>query len=333
MKINLLKFVACLKAFRRLSSKGTFCCCILILIMLAAPSASSGENDVKSDTDILVKPEEIKEKIRDIRLPGDKMQTLAFDMRMTLPLPLDLVCFLRYEAPEKYSLKIFDAVDKTPIMIIAENMAMINDPMAEQISLVASCGVTFELLPANDQYNANFAFTTPSDGKIINRVELDFKTLFSRVGKDLKLEKTSDGLMLFSGTSEQNSICQALVDLEHGFILKTISMSVAENPVPVLRFTRIELDQPIASDSFEFPIAALEASDLKFSISQPQGIIDTMLVVTTVIKAVFARSAIKIPQAREKIEAMLQTTLDWESMQNNDNARSAKLREIFQYPY
>lgn len=328
-----LLMIALQKFVKSFSAAEIISCCVIAILLIMPPLAfGEAACSTEAAVEVQIKPEEIREKIRDIRLPGDKMQTLAFDMRMTLPLPLDLICFLRYEAPENYSLKVFDTVDKTPIMIIAGNMAMINDPLADQISLVASCGVTFELLPADDQYNANFAFTTPSDGKITNRVELDFKTLFSRVSKDLKLEKRPDGRMCFSGTSEQNSVCHALIDLQNDFILKALSMSVAENPVPVLRFTKIELDQPVASESFVFPMAALEASGLKFSISQPQGIIDTMLVVTTVIKAVFARTAIKRPQAREKIEAMLQTTLDWQSMESNDTARSAQLREIFKYP-
>lgn len=318
--------------FKRFSVKETINCFALAVLMMTTSLAYGQATPTEMIVENLIKPEEVREKIRDIRLPGDKMNTLAFDMRMTLPLPLDLICFLRYEAPENYSLKVFDAVDKTPIMIIAESMAMINDPMAEQVDLIASCGVTFELKPANDQYNANFAFTTPSDGKITNRVELDFKTLFSRVVKDLKLEKKSDGQMVFSGTSEQNSTCQAVVDLRQNFILKTLGISVPENPIPVLRFTKIELDLPVSADSFNFPMRALEASDLKFSISRPQGMIDTMLIVTTVIKAVFARTAIRNPQAREQIEAMLKTSLDWKSMEERDAVRSEKLRKIFQYP-
>ncbi len=326
------KFLVCLRKFFKSSAIAeNLKYCVLVMLLIATSSAYGQSSLPETAIENQLKPEEIKEKIRDIRLPGDQMKTLAFDMRMTLPLPLDLICFLRYEAPENYSLKVFDAADKTPIMIIAQNIAMINDPMAEQINLVASCGVTFELLPSNDQYNANFAFTTPSEGKISNRVELDFKTLFSRVVKDLKLEKKSDGQIVFSGASEQKSTCQAMINFQSDFILKTLSMSVAENPVPVLRFTRIELDKPVLASSFEFPMKALEASDLKFSISHPQGMIDTMLVVTTVIKAVFARTAIRSPQAREQIEAMLKTSLDWKSMEEKDAARSEKLRKIFQY--
>lgn len=270
--------------------------------------------------------------IKDIRLPGDQLKSLAVDMHMNLPLPLKISCFLRYQAPDKYSLQVFDGEDQTPIMIIADNLAFINDPLADDLSLIASAGVAFELIPQNEQYNANFAFNTPVDGSIKNRVELDFINLFARVSRNMQVQTLSENKFQLTGSSEQNSSCSADIDPAAAFPLTRLCMFVPENPEPVLTLSRIETDGNIAAENFAFPLQKLIDSGLPITRSTPQGIVDTVLVVSTVIKAVFARSAIRNPHCREQIEAMLKTSVNWQDLAEKDALCSAALRKIFVIP-
>ncbi len=270
--------------------------------------------------------------VKDIRLPGDQLKSLAVDMHMNLPLPLKISCLLRYQAPDQYSLRVFDGEDRTPIMFIADNLAFINDPLADDLSLIASAGVSFELVPQNEQYNANFAFNTPVDGAIKNRVELDFIDLFARVSRNMQVQPLSEHKFQLTGSSEQNSSCSADIDTMAVFPLTRLSMFVPENPEPVLALSLIEADGKIAADYFSFPLQKLTASGLPINRSTPQGIVDTVLVVSTVIKAVFARSAIRNPQCRDQIEAMLRTSVNWQALAEKDALRSAALRKIFVFP-
>lgn len=300
---------------------------VSLLLSVAPELAAQGE----------MKPEipawsELSRMVKDIRLPGDSLKSIAVDMHMNLPLPLKLSCFLRYHAPASYSLQIFDGDDQTPVLIICENIALVNDPMADDISLIASAGVTFEFVPRNEQYNANFAFNTPVDGKINDRIELDFVSLFSRITADQAVQKISPHQFMLSGTTEQNSSFSAEINTQEAFPLKKLSMFVAENPVAVLSFPRIDVDAAVAERDFVFPLQQLNDSGLQIKQSSPQGIIDTMVVVTTVIKAVFARSAIRNPDCRQQVEAMLKTTFDWQGLTAKDAARSAILRKIFPEP-
>ncbi|MBU1106500.1 MAG: hypothetical protein KKB51_07545 [Candidatus Riflebacteria bacterium] len=275
------------------------------------------------------KPEEVAQMVENISLPQDQLKSLAFDMRMNLPMPLSILCQLRYQAPDQYALHVFDNYDQTPILIIIGHTAMINDPFASNLTLVASAGVAFNFVPQGSDYNAQFAFNMPLDGKINNHVELDFKTMFSRVSENLKVENATAGSLVFSGNTEQKSRCTAILAAQEKFALREVRLFIENEPTAILEIEKIKVDaesEPIAD---MFPLAALASSSISLNFIEPQGMIDTALVAMTVIKAVFARSAIRDPQLREKIEAMLNQKVDWFSVESVDASRSEKLREIF----
>lgn len=270
--------------------------------------------------------------VKNLRLPGEKFKSLAIDMQMNLPIPLKLSCFVRYQAPDQFSLQVFDGEDQTPVLIIKDNLALINDPFAEAVSLIASAGVSFEFVQQGDQYNAAFAFTTPVDGILKNHVELDFIHLFEMVIADHQIQQLSPEQFVLSGTTAQNSSCSAQINTNAIFPLTKLQMFVDENPVPVLDFSKIAADSELAASDFTFPLQQLTDSGIKIDRSEVQGVVDTMLIVTTVIKAVFARSAIRNPAGREQLEAMIQSSIDWQDMAEKDAQRSAVLRGIFVPP-
>jgi len=273
--------------------------------------------------------EEVLKLIRDIRLPQDNLSSLAFDMRMNLPMPLNILCQVRYHAPDSYSLHVFDDHDQTPVLIIIDQKALINDPMAGTLTLIASAGVAFDLVPRGEEYNAQFAFNMPTDGKISNRVELDFKTMFARVTENISVEKASAGAIIFSGTTSQKSRCVATLAPDEKFALHYARLYIENEPLPILEINDIRVDAASQTAVTIFPMTDLNASGVKYSQIEPQGMIDTALVATSVIKAVFARSAIRNQPLREKIEEMVGQRVNWTTIEAVDSERSEKLRQIF----
>lgn len=309
---------------------------ILLALMFATGQLCSGQavEELKTtEESSAVSPiyERVGKMIKDIRLPEDQLPSLSLDMKMSLPLPLEILCQLRYKAPDKYSLRVYDGIDSAPVLIIDENLAMINDPFSEDdVMLIASCGIAFSLVPQNNQYTANFAFNTAGAGQIKDKVEIDLVTLFSRVKHDLKLNEIEDGNLLeFSGTSDEKSRCVAVLDPAAPLAVKSLRLYIAENPVPVLNFSKFIVGGEIPAGRFSFPIVKLESSGLKISRHAPDGMIDTFMVAAQVMKAVFARSAIRSPEAREQIESMLKQKVDWKAAEKRDSLRSEQLRQVF----
>ena len=274
-------------------------------------------------------PEEVVGMVKDIRLPQDRLESLAFDMHMNLPMPLNILCQLRFRAPDQYSLCVFDNYDQTPMLIIIGQTAMINDPFADNLTLVASAGVAFDLVPQGSEYSAQFAFNMPVEGKINNRIGLDFKTLFSRVSENLNVETATAGNLIFSGSTEQKSRCVAVFATQEKFALQEVGLFVEGEPTAVLEIKNIRVDAGAESVADVFPLVQLASSTIPFSFVEPDGMIDTALVATTVLKAVFARTALRNQPLREKIEAMFNQKVDWSSVGSVDTSRSEKLREIF----
>jgi len=273
--------------------------------------------------------EDIMKLIRDIRLPQDNLSSLAFDMRMNLPMPLNILCQVRYHAPDCYSLHVFDDHDQTPVLIIIDRKALINDPMAGSLTLIASAGVAFDLVPLGEEYNAQFAFNMPVDGKINNRIELDFKTMFARVTENISVENASDGAIIFSGSTSKKSRCTAVLAPDEKFALHQTNLYIEGESLPILQISDIRVDAASQTVATLFPITELDASGVKYSQIETQGMVDTALVATSVLKAVFARSAIRNQQLREKIEEMIGQRVDWAAIEASDAARSEKLRQIF----
>ncbi len=272
---------------------------------------------------------EIFGRIRDIRLPQDSLDSLAFDMRMNLPLPLNILCQVRYQAPNHYSLRVFDDHDQTPVLIIIGQKALINDPLASSLTLIASAGVAFDLVPRGEEYNAQFAFNMPVDGAINNRVELDFKSMFARVTENVNVENASGGEVIFSGMTGQKSRCVAILIPSEKFALRQVRLFVEDEPLAVLELNNIMVDKASETVAGLFPMTDLADSAIKYSQVEPQGMIDTAMVAASVLKAVFARSAIRNQTLREKIEEMIGQSVDWQSIEKVDAERSKQLRQLF----
>ncbi len=267
--------------------------------------------------------------VKNISLPGPFPGSLAFDMDMHLPFPMHLLVQLRYSAPENYALNVFEGDDLTPIMIVRGRTAMVNDPLQNKISLIASAGVSFDLSPQGDQFNANFSFNMPTEGKASNRVKMDFLSLFSRLENDLVATATADKLIRLSGSTAQKSSCVAVFAASQAVPLQRLEIFVENNPKPVLVFSKISADEKIASDCFVFPVENLKKSKAEFIEIQPDGMIDTMLVVAAVMKAIFTRAALANEAFRAEVEKQLQIKPDWETMRKNDQIRSSELKKVF----
>ena len=294
---------------------------LALSICLLTAGVALADDSVGSQLDWLVK---------NVVLPQDQLSSLALDMHLRLPeSPVHLLCRLRFVASDSYSLQIFDARDETPVMVIADQMTMINDPFADKLTIIASSGVVFELLQQGEQVTANFSFNQPVDGVIKNRIDLDFKKLFAQVDKDLQLHTAENGQLNFSGQTIRGNRCLAFFNASAPLPLQSLQLFITETAEPVLEFSLLQAgsaDYPVA----KFPLAGLQKSGLAAAPAQLSGFLDTMGVMTSVLKAVFARAAIHEPAIREKVGDMLKlVSPDWEKMQQNDIQRREKLRELF----
>lgn len=268
--------------------------------------------------------------VKDIELPRDEMRSLAVDMHMRLPgMPVHIFCQLRYCASESYSLKVYDGNDGAPLLIVCDQLALINDPFAETLSLIASAGVVFELLPQAGRYTANFAFNMPVDGRVNNKVSFDFKTMFSRLTENVEVSSGSASTLVFSGMTKEKSRCCAIFNASAAMPLQSLSLFVEDTVNPVLEFSRIEVDNLSAEAFLAFPELELRKSGIAVVYMAPDGFLDTMSVMSSVVKAIIGRSAISKPEMREQVEKILLQKVDWNNISSRDIERSSLLRKLF----
>lgn len=267
--------------------------------------------------------------VKNVNLPGDAYKSFIFDLQMNSG-PFQFLIQFRFQSPDNYAMNVFDGADHTPVLIVRGKRALINDPLQEEISLIASAGVVFDLSPQGDQFNAHFAFNLPAENQINNRIKLDFASLFSRVDREIFAVTASDTSVEAGGTTEQNGRCSSVFLPSAAIPLQKLQMFVEGIPGPVLNFTHIAADHHIASDVFVFPLEALESSGIKLVETSPDGMLDSMMVVASVMKAVFTRIAIRSPELRREVETRLQMQPDWAGIEATDRSRAEKLREIFQ---
>lgn len=274
-------------------------------------------------------PDDILKMVKDIELPGGKIDSLLVDMHMRLPDTVaHLFCRLRYKAPESFSLQIFDGHDSTPLLIIIDQLALINDPFAEQLSVIASAGVTFDFVPTDKQYNAVFAFNTPVDGQVNNKIRLDFKTMFSRLSENFEINTGSGSKIIFSGMTKESSRCKGVFDTKATIPLHALSMFIEGSDVPVIEFSRIECE--VSEPEPAFPLQQLQQLRLVTKPIKPEGFIDSIFAMNALLKAVFTRAAIYRPEIREKVSEMFSLKdFDWQSLTERDARRSEMLRELF----
>ncbi len=273
---------------------------------------------------------EVEKMLQNVSLPGDPIESLVLDMRMNLPLPMTVVVQLRYQAPDQYALNVFDGSDLMPMMVIRGTRAMINDPLAEAISLIASAGVAFDLSHQGEQLNANFAFNLPTDGAIKNKVNLDFKNIFSKITLNCSLEKVGEADLLFRGETERKSSCIAGFSTQQSFQLRSLQMFVEGSLQPILEFPIISTQMKPGAECFVFPETALKETGISAANIEPDGMIDTMMVVASVMKAVFLRAAVKNPAIRADLEKNFNISPDWPKIEAQDKQRSQLLKKVFQ---
>ncbi len=273
---------------------------------------------------------EIKSGVKSIHIPEQKFDSFGFDMKMDLPMPLHIICQVRFVAPGSYTLRVFDASDKAPIMILADQKGIIYDPLSASVTMVEPVGTLFEMLPKGDQFVANFAFTMPNDkDEISNRIDIDLSSLFKKADRNTTASETN-GTIFFSGVSEQGSKCKAEFDSKFIDMPRRLEVLTKENPLPVLSFDKFFRNEKIEKKWFVFPSEKLAKCGAKIETLKNGGIINTVMIVQKVMKAVFSRSAIKNVQLREQIEKMFFTKPDWKKIQAEDEKAAKQLKSVFQ---
>ena len=271
----------------------------------------------------------LKDSVNCISLPENNFNSLSFDLEMNLPLPLNLLCQVRYAASDSYSLRVFDKSDMTPVLVVADKKAMIYDPISAAVTVVKPVGAFFELVPQGNQFNANFAFNMPVEGKINNKINLDLVSLFGRVKSDLKGVKGEDGIS-FSGTTSQDARCEAVFETEGAKnSVKSFKLYVKDNEIPVLSFNKILFDVEVSADWFLYPEVELASSGLDITSYQDPGAFSAVIVASQVMKAIFARTAIANEPIRSEIEKMLMVSPNWEEISEKDRMNSVELRKLF----
>jgi hypothetical protein len=297
------------------------CFFVLLVLMTLSGLSLAIAADLTADS--------VRTMVGDVEIPGDAFRSFALDMHMRLPsTPVHFFCRLRYQAPNSFSLHVFDGSDSTPVLVVCDEFALINDPFADKCTLIASSGVVFELQPQQGQYTANFAFNQPVDGQVKNRIGLDFKTMFSRLVDNTGMTVASSGALIFSAETKENSRCVAEVIASGAFSLGALKMFIENEEMPVLDFSMIRAD--IGFSMPVFPLHELHEDGLTDGPVVIGGVVDTMGIMSSVFKAVFARAAIKAPEIREKVSQMFNSgDADWQDLSSRDAERGARLRRIF----
>lgn len=269
--------------------------------------------------------------IKNVQLPGDNYHSFAFDMKMT-PAPVQLFIQIRYRAPNDYAMNVFDGADMTPLLIVRDQKAIINDPLQEKVSLIASAGVAFDLSQQGEQFNANFAVNLPGEGQVSNRISMDFNALFAKVTRELKEKSDAPGTLELSGKTTRKNSCHAIFRPADDFPLQQLQISVENATEPILVFSNIAANGKIPADVFSFPLQQMKEAGVDFIEVPANSMFDSMMIVSSVMKALFTRAALRSPDLRHEIETNFKLKPDWSAIEHLDGNRTPKLQRVFR-PY
>lgn len=281
--------------------------------------------------DKLPSSELLKGWAKSIQIPGSSFKTFSADITMNLPLPLKLLCQIRYEANNNYSLRVFDMSDKTPFLIVSDKKGIIYNPTNGKVTLVSSGGAFFELVPNGKDFNANFAINLPVDGKAKDKFVLDFDSMFKRIVDNIEVVPgNSSQTFILKGDTQQKGWAKAYFDIKNIYKLTRIEAAPEGSTKPFLIIDKIKANEKLEKHAFSFPEAMLKKSGLEIDKISGEGFMDTVSLFSAIMKMMFTRVAINNKEVRESIEKMLHIKPDWDKMSIVDAKSSRILRGIFQ---
>lgn len=237
---------------------------------------------------------------------------------------------LLFQGPESYAFFMLDGFDGTPLLVVAQENALLYDPMKDHLLHTGNTGVLFRVGFEKDQFVLNGAFqqgTRASKPVIRNTVVIDLPAILDQMRIDLRSEQSPQGDYVLSGHTVRQGYCEAHIDPAAAVPLTRMAIYPRGHRTPIFAFNRIEANTHIDGSRLAFPMDRLRASGLPVREMLPGEIENADM--SHVAKAIFLRSALRHPERRGEVVQMGFRDVPWSTMRERDPRVSSALRELF----
>lgn len=224
----------------------------------------------------------------------------------------------RYRAQGQYALSICDGVDGTPLIIAAENQALVYDPIRPAVLYFTGAKPRFIVRQETDRVLIDFGVATKS-----GEVTCDVKSFLLAPRKDSEVAKDADGTYRLILTSLKGNFAVATFDASQPPAWSKFEILKQGEEQPTLSINRISTDGAAQDNALAFP----NMDQLRKRINVKEQLVDGLLpfsrAVAFVMRSAGVRFAIHDPQLRDATKG-----IDWGQVQENDRTYSKALREL-----
>ena len=236
-------------------------CALFASIFLLTPISLQATQPDKQTKELA--PSELKALAPLVRAESSMYSSLIVEALLSAPSIKTAIKYrVYYSKTNGYALYVRDMRDETPIFLIAENKALLFDPLEEELILFKDIGLMFELGMIGEELRFVSAFRGKTEGprsEILNAINMDFVSIFNRVTINLKGERIREGRerYILSGETALGSMCVAEIDPSASIPFIRVGFYRKGESEPFLNFSRLAANIGIDSTVFVFPIGDL----------------------------------------------------------------------------
>jgi len=259
------------------------------------------------------------------RLSSDDAKPKAFHVSGLLAPGKAMLGFeVTWRKAGRYSIRVLDASDQTPLFWIVDGHTLFYSPLDEAIEVAENTSADFQIDAVSDKLNFNFGFRGNARGKTPESIVIDVKSIISTAALNPGARPIAPTGFELTGATPRGSILRATVDPSRTPTFSQMMFAPKEDPAhPAFALEKIEADLPDDSQAFRFPTRQALAALMRvhdFTEAESKAAMNKLIISITY------RFALRDPTAREQLEKQL-GKIDWAAAAQKDAKASAALRQ------
>lgn len=266
---------------------------------------------------------ELKALVQVVSADQPEVQSLAVEVYARSPQHI----YLAYHRKSgDVAAMVCDAVDLTPLYVVAGGTCLMYDPLKEKLQLLPDVGAHFEFGIVEEELQLlALADTKLKENPILR---LDLPSILNRVQYNQKSQLLPEGIYRFTGDTMEGSTFSATIDPRAAIALTKFEITSAGDHEPTIVARRLTAETVVNSRVFSLPLEALQARglgmetvSLKFSTFSQY--------MASQYRSLLARRAIRMPAERAELVQLDIRASDWETIIKRDQKIAPILREVF----
>jgi hypothetical protein len=211
------------------------------------------------------------------------------------------------------------------LFFAADRKMLLYDPLHSVLLWKEDADVHFSLAKEGDGLRIHLDVTTDKDRP--SKALFDVQSLVAGPFIDDKVVRIGDKKYRLTRTTEKGNVLECAIDLDRGQPYTSIKIIHDGQKEPSLCVSQLEVNGSIDQEQFFFPKRDDLAEKTCLTHLPGGAMAGSGGGLTLLMRACYARAAIKRPEMREAIEHAAFSEIDWNSIEANDKRVSHVLRE------